>query len=47
MVLFIDEHRGEQGFEPICEQLPIASVDVPRDEGTRARPFPASGSCCS
>ena len=24
MVAFIDDHRGEQGVEPICAQLPIA-----------------------
>ena len=24
MVAFIDDHRGEYGVEPICEQLPIA-----------------------
>src|SRR5690606_8033032 len=24
MVSFIDDHRGEYGVEPICEQLPIA-----------------------
>jgi len=24
MVLFIDGHRAEHGFEPICAQLPIA-----------------------
>ncbi len=36
MIDYIDAHKDEFGVEPICNELPIAPVDVLRREGTAA-----------
>ena len=36
MVRFIDEHRAIYGVEPICDVVPIRSVDLLRSHGTRS-----------
>jgi putative transposase len=38
MVSFIDDHRGEYGVEPICEQLPIAPSTYYAHKSAEANP---------
>ena len=43
MIAFIDDHRGELGVEPVCNQLPIAASTYYDHQAKRADPSRLSG----